>query len=194
MMADDAPPCSNVEIKARVHDMAALRARASAIAGNDGTVLLQDDTFFDAPKGRLKLRMIQRPGDAPGTAPPPAELIYYERPDTAGPKTSRYSIARTDRPAELRATLALALGERVRVEKERVLYLIGQTRVHCDTVAGLGTFMELEVVMRDGQSAEEGEAIAHDLMGKLGIAESDLVTGAYADQLQALRDAKGGGD
>ena len=189
MSSEAKPPCSNVEIKARVHDMAALRARASALSGTDGEVLLQDDTFFHQAKGRLKLRVIRKPGDPASAPPPPAELIYYERPDSAGPKTSRYSIARTDRPGELRATLALALGEKVRVEKERVLYLVGQTRVHCDTVTDLGTFMELEVVMREGQSAEEGEAIARDLMGKLGIAEGDLITGAYADQLLAKQNA-----
>ena len=31
------------------------------------------------------------------------------------------------------------------VKKRRLLYLVGQTRVHCDDVEGLGHFMELEV-------------------------------------------------
>ena len=31
------------------------------------------------------------------------------------------------------------------VKKKRLLYLVGQTRVHCDEVEGLGCFMELEV-------------------------------------------------
>ena len=42
-------------------------------------------------------------------------------------------------------------------------------------------------------SAEEGEAIAVDLMRELGIAEGDLVQGAYADQLQAAAAAAGSG-
>ena len=31
------------------------------------------------------------------------------------------------------------------VKKKRLLYLVGQTRVHCDEVEGLGHFVELEV-------------------------------------------------
>jgi len=53
-----------------------------------------------------------------------------------------------------------------------------------DEVEGLGQFMELEVVMRPGQDDAEGQAIAHDLMTKLGVAEADLLEGAYMDLLE----------
>jgi len=62
---------------------------------------------------------------------------------------------------------------------------VGQTRVHCDEVDGLGHFMELEVVMKENQSAVEGEEIAKDLMSKLGIEETDLIEGAYIDLLSS---------
>lgn len=60
---------------------------------------------------------------------------------------------------------------------------MGQTRVHCDEVEGLGHFVELEVLMKENQSLKEGEEIAKDLMSKLGVKEADLVKGAYIDLL-----------
>ena len=50
-----------------------------------------------------------------------------------------------------------------------------------DNVEGLGQFMELEVVMREGQSDAEGQLIAEDLMAALGVERSDLLEGAYMD-------------
>lgn len=41
--------------------------------------------------------------------------------------------------------LSDALGVKGEVRKDRQLFMIGQTRVHLDTVEGLGHFMELEV-------------------------------------------------
>ena len=65
--------------------------------------------------------------------------------------------------------------------KKRLLYCVGNTRVHLDEVDGLGTFMELEVILSTGQRIEEGEATAAQMMATLGIDESDLVPGAYID-------------
>lgn len=38
-----------------------------------------------------------------------------------------------------------------------------------------------QVGLKDGQSLEEGQAIAHDLMQKLGVKDEDLLTCAYMD-------------
>lgn len=35
--------------------------------------------------------------------------------------------------------------------------------------------------MKDGQSMEEGQSIANDLLDKLGVEESDLIPCAYMD-------------
>jgi adenylate cyclase class IV len=68
--------------------------------------------------------------------------------------------------------------------RRRLKYLVGQTRVHLDAVEGLGEFMELEVVMRPEQSDAEGQAIARDLMTRLGVREEDLLEGAYMDLVE----------
>ena len=60
---------------------------------------------------------------------------------------------------------------------------MGQTRVHLDEVEGLGTFVELEVVLRPDQSPAEGTLIATGLMKKLGISDDQLVDRAYLDLL-----------
>ncbi|HET9912673.1 MAG TPA: class IV adenylate cyclase, partial [Anaerolineales bacterium] len=86
---------------------------------------------------------------------------------------------------------ALAYGIRGFVRKTRYLYLVGQTRVHLDDVEGLGQFIELEVVMREGQSDAEGQVIAEDLMERLGVARSDLLEGAYMDLLESSAESTG---
>jgi predicted adenylyl cyclase CyaB len=166
---------TNIEIKARVRDFSDLKRRAEALSDSPLEVIPQEDTFFVTPKGRLKLRVL---------APDRAQLVYYERPDHDGPKRSDYFIFNTNDPENLKTTLKLALGVRGVVKKTRYLYLVGQTRVHLDDVAGLGYFMELEVVLRDDQSDNDGQAIANDLMKKLGVEPTDLVEGAYMDLLE----------
>jgi predicted adenylyl cyclase CyaB len=69
------------------------------------------------------------------------------------------------------------------VRKRRCLYVVGQTRIHLDHVEGLGTFVELEVVLRPDQPELEGVMIAKELMARLGIDEPQLVDVAYIDLL-----------
>ena len=167
---------ANIEIKARVDDFEALKARAESISDTPLKIIPQEDTFINIEKGRLKLRV---------QAPDLGYLIYYERPDQDGPKRSDYYLAKTDDPESLKTALSLALGMRGVVKKTRYLYMVGQTRIHIDEVEGLGYFMELEVVMREGQSDAEGQDIAEDLMRRLGVREDALIEGAYMDLLES---------
>jgi predicted adenylyl cyclase CyaB len=73
------------------------------------------------------------------------------------------------------------------VRKHRTLFLIGRTRVHLDRVAGLGEFLELEVVLRDGEAVSAGQHEAQAVMARLGVTDSQLITGAYVDLLGAAR-------
>ena len=165
----------NVEIKARVASLEEIEPRARAIATEAPVDLVQDDTFFACPNGRLKLRAFP---DGHG------ELIHYTRADEAGPKTSDYRIAATTAPDALRETLARAYGTVGRVRKARRLYITGRTRIHLDQVESLGAFVELEVVLGENEEAQNGDAVAREIMARLGISESQLVRGAYVDQLR----------
>ena len=164
----------NIEIKLRTDDIDSLRALVESLADGECQVLIQEDVFFPCKTGRLKLRVFPS-GQG--------ELIYYERPDANGPKQSNYIISQTSEPDTLRQALASALGVLGIVRKTRLLYKIGQTRVHLDTVEGLGTFLELEVVLRPYQTEEDGQAIANRLTDLLRLRQNDLVSGAYIDLL-----------
>ena len=168
---------ANIEIKARVRNWVEFKSRAEKLSDTPVEVIPQEDTFFNVPRGRLKLRVL-----AQGRA----QLIYYTRPDQEGPKRSDYEVFETQDPEVLKSILGRAYGIRGVVRKTRYLCLVGQTRVHLDDVEGLGQFMELEVVLREGQGDAEGRKIAEDLMASLGVERSDLIEDAYMDLLESL--------
>lgn len=170
----------NIEIKARAPRWDGHLAAAARVGRPSGD-WLQEDTFFSCRNGRLKLRTI-RPAADPA-APAEAVLIFYRRPDAAGPKGSDYSLVPVPEPAGLAALLGAALGVVATVRKRRRLFLAGRTRIHLDEVEGLGRFIELEVVLSPTDDDAAGTVEAERLMGSLGIAQADLVAGAYADLL-----------
>jgi predicted adenylyl cyclase CyaB len=166
---------ANIEIKARVHDFTSLQRKAEQLTDSPCQVIPQEDTFFNCQHGRLKLRQLSAQR---------GQLVYYIRQDINGPKHSEYKIFETNDPEGLKMILAEAFGVRGVISKVRYLYMVGQTRVHLDDVKDLGLFMELEVVLHTDQTDVEGQAIAENLMHKLGIHQCDLIESAYMDLLE----------
>jgi predicted adenylyl cyclase CyaB len=162
----------NIEIKARVENVALLTPRVAELATEGPLEIAQDDTFFHCENGRLKLRAFST--DA-------GELIFYQRLNQPGPKESFYLRTPTTSPETLRESLSLAYGQIGRIRKYRTLFLVGRTRVHLDRVEGLGHFLELEVALVGDEPAEQGVREAGDLMYKLGIQSEQLIEGAYLD-------------
>jgi adenylate cyclase class IV len=162
----------NIEIKARIASVEAMLPRAQSLADGAPVVIDQDDTFFAVTHGRLKLRRF-----AHGSA----ELIQYHRTDHADAKASDYVRVPVADADVLATALDRACGTGGRVRKRRLLLMAGQTRIHLDRVEGLGDFLELEVVLRDGQTDADGIAIAERLMAALDIAPSERLAGAYLD-------------
>lgn len=168
----------NIEIKARIASVEALTARAAAIADEGPIEIIQDDTFFQCETGRLKLRAFSEEQ---------GELIFYRRANQHGPRESFYLRSSTSEPETLRESLSLAYGQAGRVQKHRTLFLVGRTRIHLDRVAGLGHFLELEVVLEEHESSEAGVREAHEIMAQLGVEPSQLIEGAYVDLLVQQR-------
>ncbi len=165
----------NIEIKAHAPNFVDIKTRAEALSDTPCEIITQEDTFFPTPQGRLKLR-IHGSGSA--------ELIYYSRTDTTGPKRSDYFFYPTGDPDSLRKVLALAYGVRGTVRKRRFVYHIGQSRIHLDEVENLGNFVEIEVIMHPGQTDAQGQATSQELMQKLGIQPADLLDRAYMDLIE----------
>jgi predicted adenylyl cyclase CyaB len=165
----------NIEIKARIDRIESVLPRARQVAGGEPERIAQDDTFFKVPDGRLKLREFEDGS---------AELIHYHRPDHGDARASDYVRVPVPDAAALREALARACGIAGRVRKQRWLLRAGATRIHLDRVEGLGDFMELEVVLVDGQTDAEGTAVAEGLMQSLGLGQAERMAGAYLDLLQ----------
>jgi predicted adenylyl cyclase CyaB len=162
----------NIEIKARISKMEEMHKKVADLADQGPIEILQDDTFFSCPNGRLKLRILSEDE---------GQLIFYRRQDKSGPKESFYVISSTSSPESLMELLTLAYGRAGCIRKRRVLYMRGRTRIHLDRVDGLGDFLELEVVMEDGEDPQTAAEEADELLKKLGILTSQLVKGAYID-------------
>lgn len=164
----------NIEIKARGRDMKIQVRIAEELGDGPPQIIVQEDTFFNVPAGRLKLRIFE---DGTG------ELIQYKRRNSPGPSESNYLLSPTENPESLKAALTNSLGVHAVVRKKRMVFFCGQTRIHFDQVEGLGRYIELEVVMKDNQHFTDGVSIAEALMSKLGIEDADLVDKAYVDLL-----------
>ncbi|XP_023237001.1 uncharacterized protein LOC111636073 [Centruroides sculpturatus] len=170
---------SNVEIKAKISDYESVLKATKKICGDNCEILRQEDTYFNVPIGRMKFRQVEGKSSM---------LVFYDRPNSEEPKLSNYwkqTFANKAEADGLKEVLSQALGLRGIVKKERLLYLIDNTRVHLDKVENLGSFLELEVVLSEGQNTEFGQNVAFSLMEKLGVRKDDLLPCSYIDLIMA---------
>jgi predicted adenylyl cyclase CyaB len=163
----------NLELKARCNSLIQLRQKVKTLGAEYRCTMRQTDTYFNAPKGRLKLREIARRE---------AELIHYERSDRPESRYSDYQIYTVFDAAALKEILAKALGVSGVVEKRRELWIYGNTRIHLDEVSGLGDFVELETVMAN-QTEETAYAEHEWVKTALGIEAANVEAVSYSDLL-----------
>jgi homotetrameric cytidine deaminase len=174
-------PRRNVELKAVDRDPQTTLTVALAAGAADHGTLVQRDTYFAVPHGRLKLR--EQEGS-------PAQLIAYERPDDPEVRLSRYHLIDVPDPATALAGLTATCGVRAVVSKRRRLLLWHNVRIHLDDVSGLGRFLELEAVAPPGADLGEERGKVDRLRELLDIRDGDLRRGSYADALAPQADGE----
>lgn len=165
----------NLEFKARLEDVAATLAKARSVGAELWGDLRQTDTYFDSPRGRLKLRE---------TAGFQAELIYYERSEASGHRESDYFVSRFPDAASALDVLSRALPVRAVVRKKRTLVSLDTTRIHFDNVEGLGQFLEIEVPVQDDETAAAERL--DSLIEGLGFTWNDCIRASYVDLLAEI--------
>lgn len=167
------PPLRNIELKTRCRDLAGAVAIVRQLSPLvDTGIQHQIDTYFRVPNGRLKLREIV------GVR---AELIWYDRSNEAKSRRSEYRLTPISHPAELKASLAAALGLRGEVVKHRHVLLWHNVRIHLDEVDELGSFIEFEAVMSAGQDEATGHERLKHLCEVLHLSPADYLDRSYAD-------------
>lgn len=166
----------NLEVKVRAASLAPARVSLRALRGAARQpAARQADWYFDVPRGRLKLRVHGARRDG--------ELIGYFRPSRAAARTSTFQVLPVADAAGALTLLDRMFGVRACVRKRREVWLYRNARIHLDTVAGLGRFVEIEVCVTRG--AAQARALMAQLRGLLGIRAADLIAGSYGELLSS---------
>ena len=163
----------NLEAKFRLADLDEAEARAVAIGYTRRATLDQRDTFFRVTHGKLKMR------EENGAA----VLIFYRRSEAGPLMLSDYEIVPVAEPAHTVKILESALGRIAVVEKQRMLLMRDNVRLHLDRVDGLGEFGELEAVIADGDDPEASRGAVDETLAALGVEEADLIDVSYFEML-----------
>jgi adenylate cyclase, class 2 len=138
----------------------------------------QTDTYFNVPHGRLKLREGQIEN----------ALIYYNRENVKGSKVSDVMLRKHTPGEGLKDILTELHGIKVVVEKTRSIYFVKNVKIHFDTVAGLGTFIEVEALDESGEVAIETlQQQCNEFRDFFGVVNEDLLSSSYSDMLIKLQ-------
>lgn len=165
----------NIEIKAKSQRIDEIRAYLLAAGAEYKGTDHQVDTYFEVKEGRMKLRE----GNIEHS------LIFYRRPDQAGPKASEVFLYHPPQDPNLKSLLQHALGVKKVVDKQREIYFIENVKFHLDQVKTLGTFIEIEAIDADGSIGKEKLLEQCNFyLSAFEIAEEDLLENSYSDMVE----------
>lgn len=164
----------NVEIKAKCDDPSFIRHYLLSAGADFKGIDEQTDTYFNVPNGRLKLRE----GNIENN------LIFYERTNQAGPKSSHFQLVKIEDAKGLKEALTRSNGIKVVVKKRREIYYISNVKFHIDEVPGLGSFVEIEAGnLKVDLSQEQLKEQCDFYVKEFGVKEDDLIEVSYSDML-----------
>lgn len=172
----DQDSMQNIEIKTPIDSIETIESRLAKHEANKIWTRKQADTFFEVPRGWLKLR------EADGAQP---ELISYLRPtDDSGPRPSTYDVERVRDGAAMKRLLSRVLDSECVVKKTRTLWIWKHTRIHLDEVDSLGLFLELEAVA--GEIAiDEARREADQMIAGLKLHREKFISIPYREMIRA---------
>jgi len=164
----------NIEIKASYPNLEEATERLKKLPVQFEGVDEQTDIFYRVNSGRLKLRRSKLYGDL---------LIPYLREDQQQPKSSEYVLIAVSDADQIEKLLSQILGVDKKVHKFRAIYHFQNVRIHLDQVDGLGTYIELEAVVRNENDTGASRERINFLMKQLHICPENLIAKAYVDLL-----------
>ena len=163
---------TNFEFKASTANLGQLEAILQELHPECKGLDHQTDTYFNVPNGRLKLRE----GNIENA------LIQYDRSNISGPKQSDVLLYQHQPNLSLKTILTTALGIKTIVEKRRKIYFIDNVKFHFDEVQGLGAFVEVEAIDKDGSIGMERLKEQCRYYAKLlGIQAKGYIADSYSD-------------
>lgn len=165
----------NVELKARCAHPDEIVQRLLELGAQSQGTDVQTDVYYRVDKGRLKLRR----GEIENN------LIHYDRPDEHAPKESQVRMVAVGPERALDDVLDAALDRDVVVNKQRRILWLDNVKFHVDTVAELGSFLEVEAIDYDGDRGRDTlQGQCHEYMHLLGVGADDLEARSYSDMLR----------
>lgn len=170
----------NFEFKARVNSLEEYENQLLRLNPKDFGIEHQIDTYFNAQKGRLKLREI---------IGKESKLIDYNRENILGSKKSDILLYKHESNESLKNILINQFGIKVIVDKKRKIYGINKVKFHFDTVKQLGTFIEVEAIDEEGKySLNELKSHCNYFYNYFNIQEHQIEKYSYSDLLSNQTD------
>ena len=164
--------------KAELRDAQMLRAALETLAAPPVVTLRQTDTHHEVASGRMLHRRatVLEPD---GPTPEPDEVIFYTRADRAEPALSHIQIYT---PEEARVRFGvLPIPVRTSVAKTRRVHLAGAVSVMLDEVDGVGSFVELSMLVTPRQTLPRVHKEIRAVRAAIRPALGEAVSGSYAD-------------